>query len=122
MIISNYFIDIATMQKLPTMVVMVLVAEAKPKRSRMKRKLHVRFCNRGGESDFPIDSTSCCGYRWGKLDLSVRSVLCLNCGTQQDRDENAAKNIEMVGMGHRHDLKCTSRDCKTTSVAKPNEA
>ncbi|HEY9800112.1 MAG TPA: RNA-guided endonuclease TnpB family protein, partial [Leptolyngbyaceae cyanobacterium] len=24
---------------------------------------------------------SCCGYRWGKIDLSVRSVLCLNCGT-----------------------------------------
>ena len=65
---------------------------------------------------------SCCGYRWGKLDLSVRSVLCLNCGTQQDRDENAAKNIEMVGMGHRHDLKCTQRDGKTTSVARPCEA
>jgi putative transposase len=63
-----------------------------------------------------------CGYRWGKIDLSVRSVLCLGCGSEHDRDENASKNIEMVGMGHRHDLKCTSRDCKTTSVAKPNEA
>ncbi|WP_315787067.1 transposase [Fischerella sp. JS2] len=46
-----------------------------------------------------------CGFRWGKIDLSIRSVLCLNCGTQQDTDENAARNIEMVGMGHRHDLK-----------------
>ena len=63
-----------------------------------------------------------CGFRWGKIDLSVRSVLCLGCGTEQDRDENASKNIEMVGMGHRHDLKCTSRDGKTTSVARPDEA
>lgn len=63
-----------------------------------------------------------CGYKWGKIDLSVRSILCLNCGTEHDRDENASVNIEMVGMGHRHDLKCTSRDGKTTSVARPNEA
>jgi putative transposase len=58
-----------------------------------------------------------CGYRWGKLDLSVRAVVCLNCGAEHDRDENAAKNIEMVGMGHRHDLKWTGSDCETTSVA-----
>jgi len=63
-----------------------------------------------------------CGFRWGKIDLSIRSVLCLNCGTEHDRDENASKNIEMVGMGHRHDLKCTSRDGKTTPVARPDEA
>ncbi len=60
---------------------------------------------------------SCCGYRWGKIDLSVRSVLCLNCNTQHDRDENASQNIKMVGMGHRHDLKRTGSDHKTTSVA-----
>ncbi|MBW4649976.1 MAG: transposase [Kastovskya adunca ATA6-11-RM4] len=63
-----------------------------------------------------------CGYKWGKIDLSIRSVLCRNCGTEHDRDENASKNIEMVGMGHRHDLKCTLRNCKTTSVARSNEA
>jgi putative transposase len=40
---------------------------------------------------------SSCGYRWGKLDLSIRSVLCLNCGTEQDRDENASKNILAAG-------------------------
>jgi putative transposase len=57
---------------------------------------------------------SCCGYRWGKIDLSVRSVLCLNCNTEHDRDDNASKNIEMVGMGHRHDLKRTGSDRKTT--------
>jgi putative transposase len=63
-----------------------------------------------------------CGFKWGKIDLSVRSVLCLNCGTQQDRDENASKNIEMVGIGHCHDLKCTWRQSKTTSVASVDEA
>ncbi|MCM0592283.1 MAG: RNA-guided endonuclease InsQ/TnpB family protein [Gloeotrichia echinulata DVL01] len=60
---------------------------------------------------------SCCGFRWGKIDLSVRSILCLSCGTEQERDENASRNIEMVGMGHRHDLKWTGSDCQTTSVA-----
>jgi putative transposase len=40
---------------------------------------------------------SCCGYRWGKLDLSVRSVLCLNCGAEHDRDINASTNILAAG-------------------------
>lgn len=62
-----------------------------------------------------------CGYKWGKLDLSIRSVLCLGCGTKQDRDLNASKNIEMVGMGHRHDLKRTQRQSKITSVASVDE-
>lgn len=39
-----------------------------------------------------------CGFKWGKIDLSIRSVLCLSCNTEQDRDENAAKNIEKVGV------------------------
>ena len=60
---------------------------------------------------------SCCGYRWGKIDLCVRSVLCLNCGEEQDRDENAARNIKMVGIGHCHDLKRTGSDRKTSSEA-----
>ena len=29
----------------------------------------------------------------------------MNCEVQHDRDGNAAKNIEMVGVGHRYDLK-----------------
>ncbi|MDZ7962015.1 MAG: transposase [Aulosira sp. DedQUE10] len=37
-----------------------------------------------------------CGYKWGKLDLKVRTVQCLNCGTEHDRDENVAKNINKV--------------------------
>ena len=63
-----------------------------------------------------------CGYKWGKIDLSIRSVLCLNCGFEHDRDENASVNIEKVGIGHCHDSKCTSRQSKTTSVASVNEA
>lgn len=63
-----------------------------------------------------------CGFRWGKIDLSIRSVLCLNCNTEQDRDENAARNIAQVGMGNRHDSKRTQRDCQTISVAEPCEA
>ncbi len=63
-----------------------------------------------------------CGFKWGKIDLSIRSVLCLSCGTEQDRDENAAKNIEKVGMGNRHDSKRTQRDRQTISVAEPCEA
>jgi putative transposase len=63
-----------------------------------------------------------CGFKWGKLDLKVRTITCVSCGSVHDRDENAAKNIEKVGMGNRHDSKWTLRDCKTTSVAKPSEA
>ncbi len=58
-----------------------------------------------------------CGFRWGKVDLSIRSILCLNCGVEQDRDENASRNIEMVGIGHCHDLKRAGSDSKTTMVA-----
>ncbi len=63
-----------------------------------------------------------CGYKWGKLDLKVRSVECLNCGTKHDRDENAAKNINKVGIGHCHDSKRAQRQSKTTTVASVSEA
>ena len=43
---------------------------------------------------------SSCGYRWGKLDLKVRKVKCLNCEAVHDRDENAAMNIKKVATGH----------------------
>ncbi|MGB3266842.1 MAG: transposase [Microcoleus sp.] len=59
-----------------------------------------------------------CGYKWGKLDLSIRELICLNCGTHQDRDENAAKNIQKVGTGHCHDSKRTRIDRKTTKDSK----
>jgi putative transposase len=71
-----------------------------------------------------------CGYKWGKLDLKVRSVRCLNCGIEHDRDENAARNIQKactepsrsVGIGHCHDSKRTQRQSKTTLVASVSEA
>ena len=63
-----------------------------------------------------------CGYKWGKIDLSVRSILCLGCGIEHDRDVVASVNIEKVGIGHCHDSKCTSRQSKTTTVASVNEA
>ncbi len=62
-----------------------------------------------------------CGYRWGKLDLSVREIVCINCGTHHDRDDNASKNIEQVGVGHIHDSKRARRECKTSSEAVPAE-
>ena len=60
-----------------------------------------------------------CGFKWGKLDLKVRTLTCISCGTEHDRDNNAAKNIEKVGMGNRHDSKRTVRAGKTTLVAPP---
>ncbi|HEY9612940.1 RNA-guided endonuclease TnpB family protein [Allocoleopsis sp.] len=62
-----------------------------------------------------------CGYRWGKLDLKVREIVCMNCGTLHDRDDNASKNIEQVGVGHTHDSKRTGRERKTSSEAAPLE-
>ena len=63
-----------------------------------------------------------CGFKWGKIDLSIRSLLGVSCGTKQDRDKNASRNIKKVGMGNRHDYKRAQRDCQTTSVAEPCEA
>ena len=79
----------------------------------------VRIINRWQPTS---QSCSTCGYKWGKLDLSVREIVCDSCGTTQCRDENAAKNIDNVGAGHAHDLKRTRREHKTASVAIPNES
>lgn len=62
-----------------------------------------------------------CDFKWGKLDLKVRRIKCLSCGTEHDRDENAAKNINKAGMGNRHGSKRTQRQSKTTSVASVSE-
>jgi putative transposase len=62
-----------------------------------------------------------CGFKWGKLDLKVRQIKCLNCETEHDRDQNASKNIEKVGTGHCHDSKRTRRQSKTISVASVDE-
>ncbi|MEO1673488.1 MAG: transposase, partial [Cyanobacteria bacterium J06631_2] len=60
---------------------------------------------------------SSCGYKWGKLDLSVREIVCMGCGEKHCRDENAAQNINNVGVGHTHDSKRTVRERKSTQVA-----
>ncbi|WP_318697880.1 MULTISPECIES: zinc ribbon domain-containing protein, partial [unclassified Roseofilum] len=57
-----------------------------------------------------------------KLDLKIRLVRCLNCGTEHDRDENAAKNIERSRHRALGDSKRTQRQSKTTSVASVSEA
>ncbi len=62
-----------------------------------------------------------CGYKWDKLDLKFRSVQCLNCGAEHDRDENAAKNINKVGIGHCHDSKRAQREGKTGTPAHLSE-
>jgi putative transposase len=41
---------------------------------------------------------SCCGHIVDKLPLAVRSWTCPECGTHQDRDINAAKNIKAAGL------------------------
>ena len=58
-----------------------------------------------------------CGYRWGKLDLSIREIVCVNCHTRHCRDLNASKVIDKIGVGHIHDSKWTGRKCKTAIVA-----
>jgi putative transposase len=63
-----------------------------------------------------------CGFKWGKLELKIRSVQCLNCGVEHDRDENAARNINKVGIGHCHDSKRAQRQSKTALVASVDEA
>jgi putative transposase len=35
-----------------------------------------------------------CGYHWGKLDLSVREIICINCTAYHDRDKNASKKCD----------------------------
>jgi putative transposase len=56
---------------------------------------------------------SICNFKWGKLDLSVRTVSCISCGAINCRDINAAKNIESIGVGRIHDVKWAGRECKT---------
>ena len=67
-------------------------------------------------------SCSSCGYKWGKLDLSVREIICLGCGDSHCRDINASKVIEQVGVGHTHDSKCSQRAHKSVSTAMSVEA
>ncbi len=63
-----------------------------------------------------------CGFRGGKLDLSVRKWTCLNCETTHDRDSNAAINILVAG-GHSETLNGRGGRRKTLlKEAASNEA
>lgn len=63
-----------------------------------------------------------CGYKWGKLDLSVREIVCFGCGSLKHRDSNASAVVDKIGRGHRHDgNKWTGRECKTEISAVPVE-
>ncbi|WP_318013956.1 transposase [Oscillatoria salina] len=33
-----------------------------------------------------------CGFKWGKIDLSVRSILCLGCGIEHNRDDRNGRH------------------------------
>lgn len=41
-----------------------------------------------------------CGHKYKDLSLSERKWVCPKCGTQIDRDENAAINLKNLGMGY----------------------
>jgi len=60
-----------------------------------------------------------CGYHWGKLDLSVRELVCLGCGKTQDRDGNASRNIERSGLELAHESKRTVNGRKTALRGNP---
>ena len=48
---------------------------------------------------YPSSKTcNCCGHKMGDMDLSVREWDCPNCGSHNDRDLNAAKNILDEGL------------------------
>jgi putative transposase len=92
-------------------------SEKKPKSAELQKEFRTI-----GRWEATSEVRADCGFKWGKIDLSVPSVLCLNCGTQQDRDLNAARNIHRVGIGHCHDSKWAQRQGKTTLVAPVDEA
>jgi transposase len=39
-----------------------------------------------------------CGFRWGKLDTSIRKVTCTGCGQTHDRDHNATMNVKFLAL------------------------
>ena len=62
-----------------------------------------------------------CGYKWGKLDLSVREIVCLGCGKLQCRDSNASRVVNRIGLGHSHDKNKWTGSGHKTSVEVGNE-
>ena len=65
-------------------------------------------------------SCSACGHQGGKKDLSVRAWRCSACGTEHDRDLNAARNILAAGLAERSNA--CGAESKTGLPASGNEA
>lgn len=59
---------------------------------------------------------SCCGFKGGKKELSVREWTCLNCGEIHDRDVNASRVILTVAGGQSDTQNGLQRKCKTTAL------
>ena len=69
----------------------------------VRRQLEYKVAMRGGRvviaDRWMPSSKTCseCGTVASKMPLSKRSWVCADCGADHDRDENAAKNLELVG-------------------------
>ena len=69
-----------------------------------RRQLEYKTAMRGGEVVvanrwFASSKTcSCCGHKLDDLPLSVREWACPACGTDHDRDVNAAKNLKNMAV------------------------
>ena len=84
-----------------------------------RRQLQYK-CDRSGSELVVVDrwypsskTCSTCGEVVDSLPLSIRRWRCQGCGYEQDRDINAAKNIERVGLA--------SISCPTASSAGSND-
>jgi putative transposase len=73
--------------------------------SELHRQIDYKVARRGGTvirvDRWAPTSKVCngCGHRRGELPLSVRSWTCPECGSEHDRDVNAAKNVLALGRG-----------------------
>jgi putative transposase len=73
--------------------------------SELHRQINYKVARRGGTvirvDRWAPTSKVCsgCGHRRGEMPLSVRSWTCAECGSEHDRDVNAAKNVLALGRG-----------------------
>jgi putative transposase len=73
--------------------------------SELHRQIDYKVARRGGTvirvDRWAPTSKVCsgCGHRSGDMPLSVRSWTCAECGSEHDRDVNAAKNLLALGRG-----------------------
>jgi putative transposase len=73
--------------------------------SELHRQINYKVTRRGGTvirvDRWAPTSKVCsgCGHRIGEMPLSVRSWTCAECGSEHDRDVNAAKNVLALGRG-----------------------